>query len=536
MKLPRSSTSVLSRSSIASMDELSDPGHRLKSAGSSSHAHRHANHANPYPRPTSVHVLSGPSTSTSQSKSQNRKEKGKDRVSSHHSARSSKHIPSEEHDVSSLSGPIAAAEFERMKKEIEELKGTIQDHKKTIKKQNKRIEDLKAEVTTGKAARKEQETQLQVLSSKGSKHDELVSSLETTFQCQICMDLLSKPFALSPCGHVLCVTCLQDWFRKAPLSVDDMDIDPEDAEDPEYLLTRQKTCPCCRAIITRRPAPVFLIKNAVEAVKKVKASADTAATTARRSESPLIGDEDPWEGLFPDESENRDEEDEEYLIRRYYADELYIDSDSDGLESIMMSVVDSGSESGEGEGHGFDEDEHGYQDEEDASDAESLEDPLFVKPSWEPPLDVYEHRRELSHLSDEHAAMLRRGCTLWLIRTCHMEYTHAEGFVAYLYALDDSQVSFDTVFTRTAAERNKRNLHRLFLGWNLRMPFNEGLDEHGGKVFLTQTLELYKTQPWKFHLDERSSPRGKMDLHVLVRADDADGRGYETTDSEFYGW
>ncbi|KAG7086545.1 hypothetical protein E1B28_002495 [Marasmius oreades] len=518
-KLPRSSTSTLTRSIFASMDELSDPGQRVRSTSSSSlpPGSRHTN-----PRDFSVHVV----PSTSQNKSHNKKDKGKERLF----VRSSKQLPSE--DSGSFSGPIAAAEFERMKKEIEELKNTVQDHKKTIKKQSKRIEELKTELNAGKIARKEHETQLQILSSKASKHEELVSALEVTFQCQICMDYLTKPFALSPCGHVLCVSCLQDWFRKAPLSVDDMDIDPEDAEDPEYLLSRQKTCPCCRAIITRRPAPVFLIKSAVEAIKKYKAFTDSS--NAQRSESPLIGDEDPWAGFFPEEGVRNDDEDEEYFVRHYYLDDLYVDSDSDGLESIMMDA-DSASESGgeDEEIHQPDE-EDGYQEEEEASDAESLEDPLFVKPPWEPPLDLY-GREELVDLDEERSSMLQRGCTLWLIQTCHMEYTHNDGFVAYLYALNNERHSYEIIFARTAEERNKRELHRLFLGWNLHMPFNERLDEEGGKEFLTQTLELYKNQPWKFQLDERLRTPGKLDLHVLVRADGHD-QGYETTDTEYYEW
>ncbi|KAK1220415.1 hypothetical protein PQX77_016796 [Marasmius sp. AFHP31] len=519
MKMVKGSATHHPRSSIASIEELSDPGQRIKTSGSSSHVSRST-----HSRATSFHVLPNATSSSSQTKSHNKKEKGKDRVSSHHSSRSSKYLSSEDNDVAGFSGPIAAAEFERMKKEIEDLKSTVHDQKKTIKKQNKRMEEMRVEVTAIKAARKEQETQLQVLSSKTTKHDELMSSLEATFQCQICVDLLSKPFALSPCGHVLCVSCLQGWFRKAPPSTDDMDMDPEDAEDPEYLLYRQKSCPCCRAIITRRPAPVFLIKDAVDAVKKVKVSADT---TTQRSESPLIGDEDPWEGLFPEEG-NQDEEDDAYLIRRYYPDGLYIDSDSDGLESIMMTV-DSGSESGEDGEHGYDDDEYGYQDAEDASDAESLDGSPFVEPSYEPePLGLYEPE-ELSHLSDEVATMLRRGCTMWLIRTCHMEYSDSEGFVAYLWALNDNQGSYETVFNRTSVERNKRNLHRLYLGWILQIPFNEGLEEQAGKEFLIETLESYRTQPWRFRLDER--PRGKMDLHVLVRAD---APGYETPDSESY--
>ncbi|KAK7060807.1 hypothetical protein VNI00_000540 [Paramarasmius palmivorus] len=506
------------RSSAHSTEELSDPGQKVKQMSTSAPRHSSSKAATP-------------ASSALQAKAQtSKKDKGKERAASHshthsHSQpRSSKHFSADESEVAIIgySGPIAVAEFERMKKEIEELKNTIQEQKKTIKKQTKKMDELKAEVASGKSAKKEQDTQIQALSSKVNKGEETIRSIETHLSCQICMEIMNKPFALSPCGHVLCMPCLQDWFRKAPPSLDDMDIDPEDADDPEYLKYRQKSCPCCRAVIERRPAPLFVLKSVVNAVQKHKCASENAASSStQRSDSPLVGEEDPWEGLFPDDEHEGDmgDEDEGYL-RHYYEHGLYLDSDSDGIESIMIEVDSDAESLDEGEVH-----HHG---EEDLSDAESL-DPLYVKPSWEPPIATYS-REELAHLTPAKAAMLLRGGTLWMIQTLHMDYTHRDGFIVYLFGLDNvHSMPYENIYRLSAQERRKRNLHRIFLGWNIRGA-REGLIEEGGKEFMNELLDSFRTEHWRFHVEERSG--GKLDVHVLVQADDSPG--YDTTDTEAY--
>ncbi|ESK87396.1 ring finger domain protein [Moniliophthora roreri MCA 2997] len=500
---------ITMRSSALSTEELSDQGQKLKTSRSKAVAAA-------VPSPSSSGLSKPPTNS--------KKDKGKERHSHTHTHT---HAPQSSKDelseVMGYSGPIAAAEFERMKKEIEELKGTVQEQKKTIKKQNKKIDELKGEVASAKSLKKEQENQIQALSSKVAKNDELLKSIESNLNCQICMEIMNKPFALSPCGHVLCMSCLQDWFRKAPPTLDDMDIDPEDADDPEYLKYRQKSCPCCRAIILKRPAPVFVLKSVVNAVTKHKSDSHSSTSSSQRSNSPLVGEEDPWEGLFPDEHEDDMIDEDDGYLRHYYGHDLYLeDSDSEGLESIMIEV-DSDAESVEDNGEGH------HHEPEELSDAESLEDPLYVKPSWEPPVGTYT-REELRHLPAQKAAMLIRGGTLWMIRALHMDYSHRDGFIVYLYGLDDvGQVPYDTMYRRSAEERQKRNLHRIFLGWNIRGA-REGLIEEGGKEFMNQLLDSYTNEPWRFHVDERRG--GKLDVHVLVQADDC--VDYDTTDTEVY--
>ena len=126
--------------------------------------------------------------------------------------------------------------------------------------------------------------------------------------------LIWSVFRLSPCGHVLCQGCLQNWFRSAPPVEDEM----VDEDDPLSLLYRTKSCPCCRTVVRSRPTQLFIIKSIASALDKAKSS------DSRRNSPPP--DPDPWAGIFPDpddamstdddEDEETDEEDEDVTLNQ----------------------------------------------------------------------------------------------------------------------------------------------------------------------------------------------------------------------------
>ena len=99
--------------------------------------------------------------------------------------------------------------------------------------------------------------------------------------------ILKCTYSLSPCGHVLCLGCLQNWFRSAPGRDDDMYDD-----DPDAVLYRRKTCPVCRSAVLSRPIPVFLVKSIAVALEKVKGNGNSSP----RSSPPPEGD--PWAGIL----------------------------------------------------------------------------------------------------------------------------------------------------------------------------------------------------------------------------------------------
>ncbi|THU92988.1 hypothetical protein K435DRAFT_967484 [Dendrothele bispora CBS 962.96] len=423
-------------------------------------------------------------------------------------------------DGRGFTGPLAVAEFERLKKENDNLK-------KLTKKHTKKIEELKAQISAGKTSKREHDDQVERLTSKVQSNEEFISNVESAIQCQICMDTYYKPFVLAPCGHVYCLPCLQDWFKKAPTSEDDMDIDPEELNDPEYIMSRQKTCPTCRAIVTRRPSPLFVVNNIVAAFKKFKdlpvavpsitpSAPGTSALTSilsRRSNSPLVGDEDPWDGIFYEDVETEEEEEDE------------IDMDSEYMYGYMFGAAD-GWESYDGEEYSVYGDDNSDEDEDDEDEESGSDDDdhEYVYPHWEPP-SFARGRNRFPHDSP-HLSLLRRGCTQWMINRFHMEYTHDQGLIAYLHSFDERDLDHpvpDSISTN--------RMSRLFFGWNIQRYDRELGRRMTGKEYMRCVLCLFADAPERFimHAGRESDT---LDVHMLVKA--GDDPECDTTDSEVW--
>ncbi|KAJ7028695.1 hypothetical protein C8F04DRAFT_1118393 [Mycena alexandri] len=120
-----------------------------------------------------------------------------------------------------------------------------------------------------------------------------VSHSPQSLTCQICLDLLHKPYALAPCGHVSCYNCLVSWFTTV--------------REPEELFhgPRRKTCPHCRATIKERPVEVWSIKDMVAGL--LKSGLVDGLSAAPPAALPLPGPPqpvdaarppDPWHNIF----------------------------------------------------------------------------------------------------------------------------------------------------------------------------------------------------------------------------------------------
>ena len=112
--------------------------------------------------------------------------------------------------------------------------------------------------------------------------------------CQICLDLLHKPFALSPCGHVSCYGCLVNWFKA--------DQQPDGLEDG--YIYRKKACPQCRAVVRGRPIEAWNVKDMVTALVKSGLAQDFSQPVEVNSlEAAFTNSEvpsrDPWANIFP---------------------------------------------------------------------------------------------------------------------------------------------------------------------------------------------------------------------------------------------
>ena len=129
---------------------------------------------------------------------------------------------------------------------------------------------------------------LDAQTTKLAIHSTLISSLKDSLTCQICVDLMYKPFTLAPCGHIACYSCLVGWFKSNVA---------EDEFDPQWV-HRRKTCPHCRSAVRDRPIENFTIKEMVNSLVNSGVLEDVPGEPAAISAAPATS-ADPWAGIFP---------------------------------------------------------------------------------------------------------------------------------------------------------------------------------------------------------------------------------------------
>jgi len=377
---------------------------------------------------------------------------------------------------------------------------------------------------------------------------QLLLSIESSVQCQICMDLLAKPFAcvtpretvfsllitqrrLSPCGHVLCLSCLQEWFRKAPPTLDDMDIDPEELTDPHYILMRSKSCPSCRAPVKHRPVPVFMVKAVAAALIKAKpASASTPLFNC--ADHTDAESDDPWKGIFPSSDEDdsdmeseseSDEEDGEDFVHFYHSRHLRR-AIFPSMDSTDSEIEDEEDDDGDDEDDQDDGAEEGDEVTSSDGEVEDDRDSVYVVPRWAPPRVNID--RTQYNLADDDIQLLikllQRGCTWDMLKNNEISYSHESGIVVSLPSLHDLPGSDDD----SNFEMDIEGKNRIFLGWNIILDE----DDADGEVFLLDMLEDMKRNPRRWQFTPRPGVLGAVDVRRLVRASEVED--YDTTDTE----
>jgi len=120
-------------------------------------------------------------------------------------------------------------------------------------------------------------------------HSALISSFKDSLTCQICVDLMYKPFTLAPCGHIACYSCLVGWFKS---NVADDEVGPQSVH-------RKKTCPHCRSAIRDRPIENFTIKEMVNSLVNSGVLEDVSGDAAAAISVTSATSADPWVGIFP---------------------------------------------------------------------------------------------------------------------------------------------------------------------------------------------------------------------------------------------
>jgi hypothetical protein len=121
-----------------------------------------------------------------------------------------------------------------------------------------------------------------------ASHQALLNQVQQAVTCQVCLDLMYKPYALAPCGHLACHGCLVNWFTAPP---------PDNRLAPPAIM-RRKTCPHCRAVVRERPVEVWGIKGIAQATGKSGLLPNQLPVPVEGPES-LDVNADPWKDIFP---------------------------------------------------------------------------------------------------------------------------------------------------------------------------------------------------------------------------------------------
>jgi Zinc finger, C3HC4 type (RING finger) len=155
------------------------------------------------------------------------------------------------------------------------------------------------------------------------RHKNHLAQHQQSLTCQICLDLMHKPFALAPCGHITCYNCLIRWFtalqnsnatgaaddnaNPLPENVDEVQLIVSSTEATQgTYLRRRKTCPVCRATVLQRPVEMWGIKSMVVTLVNSKladlpvpiAPPNSTSTTPGRENNNDDANNDPWRNIF----------------------------------------------------------------------------------------------------------------------------------------------------------------------------------------------------------------------------------------------
>ncbi|KAG6841053.1 hypothetical protein C0991_002263 [Blastosporella zonata] len=147
-------------------------------------------------------------------------------------------------------------------------------------------------------ARLQQDLEAQRLARLLRQHQTHLTQVHQALTCQICLDLLHKPFALAPCGHIVCYPCLVRWFTGGPDGPNGLEEDIPGAPGASHQ-HKKKNCPICRTHVTERPVEVWGVKSMVAGLARSGlVELPAPAPEAAEAEVSASTSDDPWRNIF----------------------------------------------------------------------------------------------------------------------------------------------------------------------------------------------------------------------------------------------
>jgi len=269
-------------------------------------------------------------------------------------------------------------------------------------------------------------------------------------------------------------------------------MDTDELTDPQYVMTRSKTCPSCRAVVKHRPVPVLREAGAIMITFMIIPGREFF--TSSEEEEEAHGDDD--------------------------GDESQAESDSDDFGGWYRHSHSARFEAAV-EGNATSESE--MENEEVDDDDDDDDDVLYTRQRWAPPsVSITDY-----HVGEDDVPnwekLLQRGCSWDMLHNFEVSYSHGSGIVValrsleHLYASDDEDDDDDA---------DDVNMYRLFLGWNIALD----LDDTDGEYYIQEILREIKDVPERWQVTPTPGVPFAIDVRRLVAVDEAEE--FDTTDTE----
>ncbi|KAG6894936.1 hypothetical protein C0992_003902 [Termitomyces sp. T32_za158] len=139
---------------------------------------------------------------------------------------------------------------------------------------------------------------------KGKAKQESLPPVVESPQAQIArlqqeLETQRLPFALAPCGHIVCYSCLVRWFTSPEVPHEPNSLQ-EDISSPSETshFHKKKKCPVCRTSIFERPVEVWGVKSMVTGLVRSGLVELPAPLSALEPEASISNHDDPWRNIF----------------------------------------------------------------------------------------------------------------------------------------------------------------------------------------------------------------------------------------------
>ena len=258
-----------------------------------------------------------------------------------------------------------------------------------------------------------------------------------------------------------------------------------------------------------RPVPVFMIKSVVAAIKKAKSP---RIGSPGRHKSDYLYD-NPWKGIFTSSEEEADDDDD--------------DDDESQAESDIDDDLDDWNRHShiahfEATIEGYATSESEMENEEDEDDDEDDDGVLYTQQRWAPPtVSITDYHGGEDYVPNWEK-LLQRGCSLDMLHSFEVSYSHGSGIVVALGSLDHLYASDGD----DNEDADDINMYRVFLGWNIALD----PDDTDGENYIQEILREIKDVPERWQVVPTPGVPFAIDVKRLVVVDEAEE--FDTTDTE----